>query len=827
MPEAFGPNVPLLDGWSLWPAFALRGAGFPVAQVLELAAPQAVDAIDRLLEAEEEVERLRRRAVDVCLELERRSPPETAAVARRMGKRLRKGRSPEESVDDARVTGAVGAFLRSRQALEEMERAAQEDLDEHALEALRMLRAVAEDGRFRAALTWQNRSALVRGVERLAVEEDGSRMRQHGMLVASYLQRYCTKNETIGFFGPVGFGAVSERGPALAVKPGPALISSSVVRFEYWAMDALAQELAEDPRIRPDLQPRRWPHLRVEGDVLHHPGGRTTPLDPDTARLLLLCDGARTARELARELGDPEEVLDDVLEALEELAEIGAVSWTIELPTAGPPPEEALSRILERIKDDGARARATAALEALQAGRLRVAAATDAVELGTSMAALEETFERLSGRGATRLEGQAYAGRTLLHQDCRRDVDVSIGTELIERIRAPLSMVATSARWFTFEIARRYRSALDAVFERAAGNTEGETVELLRFWSGVEPLFPERGGIVDEVAEELSRRWAEILEPEDGPRVERRASDLEPRVTALFDAPGCGWPSARHHAPDLLIAAQDAEQALEGDYLVVLGELHAALNTLTNPFMMELHPRADALLARREAELPAPGIAPVWSKARTRADFYSASRHDLDLEQGRTRSWRPRDRVIAAADLVVRRRDGRLEVVSRDGGHRFDIIAFLDHHLTAAAHGRFDPSRSIGSPQHRPRVTIDRFVLCREGWQCDPSALSFAREKDPRERFVAARRWARSMRLPRFLFYKIPEEAKPAYLDLCSPIYVEMFSKQVRKASALSLSEMLPAPPELWLPDASGARYTSELRMALTDERSFMAEAVR
>jgi hypothetical protein len=73
--------------------------------------------------------------------------------------------------------------------------------------------------------------------------------------------------------------------------------------------------------------------------------------------------------------------------------------------------------------------------------------------------------------------------------------------------------------------------------------------------------------------------------------------------------------------------------------------------------------------------------------------------------------------------------------------------------------------------------------------------------------------------LPRFAFYAVPEEQKPLYVDFSSPIFVESFRRIVRKASRLTVTEMLPTHDQCWLADSAGERYTSELRAALVDPR--------
>jgi hypothetical protein len=209
----------------------------------------------------------------------------------------------------------------------------------------------------------------------------------------------------------------------------------------------------------------------------------------------------------------------------------------------------------------------------------------------------------------------------------------------------------------------------------------------------------------------------------------------------------------------------------------------------------------------------------VWSSARTRADFFSISRHDYDVEVGSVPSNRPADRVLRVADLVVEEeRPGALIVRTLDGRERFDLIAFVEHHLIAESHGRF---RIFQHEPHRPRVTIDRLVISREQWSMTPDGIPFAGETDRYARFAGARRWAQEHGIPERVFYKVLEEPKPCYLDLASPILVDIFCKIVRKATQIEISEMLPEPDACWLRDREGRRYTSELRIAAVDPVSY------
>jgi hypothetical protein len=778
-------RVPLRNGWELWRSVCLRATGFPAELVLELAASEAAAAVDRLLDQEAAVERAREEAT--------------------------RDREPRERRVLERTDGPLAA---ARARAEELAR----ELDAHYLRAQHAtsarLRGFTLDDRFRQALTWQNRAALRASVDSLSrrpIEATDSKTRKDQLAVASYVQRYCVKNDTIGFFGPVGWATIGDAPETLRMRPGADLLANRTVYYEYWAIAALAERLARDPALRPFLVPRRVPTCRIEGTTLFHSIGRSSELPAEFAAVATRCDGVRTAREIAREVGDEA----DVFELLDELVENQVITWTLEIPTAGAHPDHHLAAWLDRIEDVGARERARAALAELDRERARVANARDATELDAAVADFEARFTSVTDAGSQRAAGLAYAGRTPLFEDCRRDLEVELGRSWVERL-APLELLLQSARWFTHEIASRYRSELSAIYEQLRG--DAQAIDFARFWQAVPRLFPgagATGSIVGAVRDELRRRWSAILRVDPAETHARRsAAALAGEVAAAFRSPGPGWPAARHHSPDVMIAARGHEAFARGEYTIVLGELHVGFHTFAVPLFAKQHPAPDELIAARDADLDQIRIAPVWSKAVSRADYYSLSARDLDLEIGDTKSARPRSQVVVPAELVVTATSERLEVRTRDGSRRFDIIAFLEHHLIAESYAAW----SLLPPAPRtPRISIDDLVVARATWRVDPGELAWPRLDTPVARFLGARRWARSLGMPRWLFVKTPEETKPVYVDLESTVFVELLAKHLRAASAASLSEMLPAVDETWVVDANGAAYTSELRLAVVD----------
>jgi hypothetical protein len=134
------------------------------------------------------------------------------------------------------------------------------------------LRGVARDPVFREAVTWQNRAAVDNAVLKVA---DGSpakpsRARQREQLVASYWQRYCAKNDTIGFFGPLAWGRIEDDDVRVSTRSG-ALVRERSVHLEAWGVQALAAAI--DPSLAIATGPRAERTLRAALEA--HPDAPT------------------------------------------------------------------------------------------------------------------------------------------------------------------------------------------------------------------------------------------------------------------------------------------------------------------------------------------------------------------------------------------------------------------------------------------------------------------------------------------------------------------------------------------------------------------------
>jgi len=698
---------------------------------------------------------------------------------------------------------------------------------------MRLSRGIAgvyADPVFREALTWQNP-----GLAQFLHDHDAgpgavrrSKQRQRELVIASYLQRYCLKNDTIGFFGPVGWALVDPGVAGLVVVPGERLLARRTTYFEVWAIDKVAAAIAGQGRVLGWLRPERTRSVLVDGGVLLRPHRAPVALTGAELGVLGACDGSRTIAEVAGGAGLPQ-----ARGVLARLAELGALRLDLEGPVDAWP-ERLLREKLGLIADRGARAAALAVVEELAGARDAVAGtAGDPAGLARALAGLAETFERVAGVSSTRRAGENYAGRTLVYQDAVRDVGVELGGAVTGALAAPLGLVLDSARWLVNDVMARYRVLFGELVDREMARGGGVPVPLPRLLTVASPyLYAEGGRGVGELARasvaELQRRWQEVLgPPQSAGRHQVSADAIASRVAECFPGRPVTWSGARQHSPDIMIAAASAEDVERGDFLLVLGEIHLSINTLAGRLWAEQHPDPARLIAaeradrgpRRVVAIPAKDHPNVTSRTYPPSAvlgpgqlYWSSAINDsLDPPEP--------DTVMAGAAMTVTRRGEDLVVQLAPSGTELDFFEVMGDELIEVVVNSFQPAAPAA---HRPRITIDRLVLSRERWTFQVADSAWAFAKDEQERYYLARRWRQEHQLPERVFYRVPVEVKPTAADFRSIVLVNLFAKHIRQTRAAghadySVTEMLPDLDQLWLTDRQGRRYSSELRMIAYD----------
>ncbi|HEY0601834.1 MAG TPA: lantibiotic dehydratase, partial [Herpetosiphonaceae bacterium] len=768
--------------WAVWRTITLRGAGFPIAQVLSLAPESGRVATEQLLDAEDRAQQAEDAAaavVNAALDTLRRED-QWHDTARRyplvqLLRAIRQRKLPPTVDQPAEIKEALDAFRAALVEAEATRAVYRATFEESMRESSQAIRAVAAEDRFREAVIWQNRQAYHTGVlplQTLAETSRNSKQRQHEELIASYMQRYCAKNDTIGFFGPVGWAQFIPEGPPIRMEPGPGLTQSREVYFEGWAIDTLAETLARNKNLRPWLAPRRTPFAYLEGTMLQMPMEKPTPITPKQAAVLHACDGQRLAREIAAELvRAPDSQISseaEVYKILEGMHAMGLVVWTLEAPLESRP-ERTLRRLLERVGDESLRRPALAALTDLESARTAVArAAGNAGQLNQALEQLEATFTRITGAEATRAAGKTYAARTLVYEDCRRNIELELGPAVLDALSEPMSLLLLSARWITDQAATAFREAFKQTHAELAAASGSQLVPALDFWlKSQETLSGENNRIVGQIMQTLQQRWAEILDlPPDRRQVSYTSAELRPKVEAAFGDARAGWSLAHYHSPDVMIAAADGAAIERGDFLGVMGELHVAENTIGAAAFLTQYPNPEDLFQALVQDLPGPRLMPItprnWHQLTARTRSALVSPWDYRLIFSKDACGVQKSRAVPIGSLVIEPSGDSLTIRTRDSKIQFDIVEALGSLLSNLVANSF---RMLQPAPHSPRITIDRLAVTRETWRFAAGEIPFSGSKHDAESFLAAQRWARQHGIPRFVFFKSPIEVKPSYLD--------------------------------------------------------------
>jgi len=270
-----------------------------------------------------------------------------------------------------------------------------------------------------------------------------------------------------------------------------------------------------------------------------------------------------------------------------------------------------------------------------------------------------------------------------------------------------------------------------------------------------------------------------------------------------------------------MIAAENAAAIARGDYQFVAGELHLGGNTLAAATFTYHHPAPGELFEAYESDLPEPCVIPIsprqWPGVTARTALALVEQKDYRLAISYDASSSESGPVLPISAFVIEESDGRVIARTRDGLINFELVEFFGTILSLLCASHF---KILERSKHTPRVTIDRLVVTRESWSFSAAELEFAHRKEEAERFAGLQRWARDNGIPRFAFVKTPLETKPFYVDFESPILINFFTRCVRNMLSgeledqlITVTEMLPTPDQLWVTDALGQRYTSELRM--------------
>ncbi|GIH19618.1 lantibiotic dehydratase [Rugosimonospora africana] len=641
-------------------------------------------------------------------------------------------------------------------------------------------------------------------------------------VLARYAQRYCAKNESIGFFGPVAWARLVDEQAGLHQSGGGG-IRRRTAYLETWAVAALAGVFERTPGVFDTLTVRLDAATSVAGDQLRQPRRPAITCDEVTLGILAQVDGVRhVGAVLAEAAAVTGKDADQLRGELLRLRERGVVRIGFRVPHHHRP-DLVLREQIERLPNPAVRDDLLARLDRVIAACAAAAAAGGPTAVGS---ALRDVSARFADAGCADADTPRHTlyGRTPVYLDCRRDTDVRVGPDLVGQLAAPLGLLLDSARWLTGEVADVVESELRRAYRWLRSRRGEVSLADLQFAAG--EVLATGGPGVQEIRTDFQLRWAELIPATDGRLVQLSAARLRPMADKLFPRPASlRWAASRQHSPDLLLS-----RSPDGRTRWVLGELHVALNTAESRLFTAQCDDPRELVDATGRDMGRGRVVPVYPLDAAGATSRTYPPPSLD-PPGRYRYWSYDGddgradgvRSVPSTAVSIHEVDGVLVGRADRDGWAAPVLEFFGEFLTAITVNLFQPRACA---PRLPRVLLDDLVICRESWSVPADEVPVPAGPARDRGYQRVREWAAASGMPRHVFVKTPAERKPCYVDFEAPLLVGNFVRAVRRAAraapgeqaAIDITEMLPAPDQLWLTDASGHRYTSEFRVVAVDE---------
>src|SRR5215216_248703 len=251
---------------------------------------------------------------------------------------------------------------------------------------------------------------------------------------------------------------------------------------------------------------------------------------------------------------------------------------------------------------------------------------------------------------------------------------MEIGPGLMDVLGPPLELVLASSRWLAYLTVIICNDVFSKVYKDVVRETGTKCVDILTYWLKIKSFFQ---GVENGLSKKLMRlfqqRWEKVLALDYEQReVHFTVEQLRQRINDLFDVPEEVSRYVRYHSPDVMIAAESVEAIKKRDYQFVLGELHAAVNTIGYLFFLEQHPSPEDIFYARHFDIPEPQVLPILPKnffgGAMRTHTVLSSSKDYRLDFAPEVASDPTANALAISEFVLEDAGDGLRVRTIDGG---------------------------------------------------------------------------------------------------------------------------------------------------------------
>lgn len=641
--------------------------------------------------------------------------------------------------------------------------------------------------------------------EALPVRNNAARKVEQSALL--YLQRVAAKNDTFSRFGPSSWGRSDHtiRGAHFKISPG---IARNETFPERWTAHAFAAAVNADAESFVHFCPRPNPNGILMGDrFVFADSGEAAALSTENLALLRQCDGTKFVAELG-EAG------------VRELVEQNVLLAGLEVPALEP-------FAFARLRDDLARWQPSAARSCW----LTLAEAL--LQLAADFAGEQEPARRREMLGRARSQfgsiGEGKTGQRSLYSAINPIAEECFRASEFVLEQLILDEVAVDAEpWIDFWrdsfafVASRVAGGLRMILEKAP--TRNGALPLPAFLRVCEmaklPLTgPGLVGLSVMAFQEIKAAFHLRMQPHVAlDEYELTAADCHlVRDNFQYEK----FDEFTYPSGDFQLAASSVDAIARGEYRWILSELHppAALLHHAGYWSCPDKRTLDSALTSIAGRSFHFGFFAADFTAHTTVRAFDAMPEltTFVAPQRANPKWKQFPPAHTEVYLDEKTNDVRL----RHATTHEDLGSFARNWIIPLG---FHPFQFGMSPQ-MPRLRCGRVIVQRRAWTIAASELAAGKYQGvSRELVVAIERLRAARNLPRYVYIRPTEQSlrrsgaegrdkdtKPVFIDLESYLFIEIFHRWLTKAGELEVTEMLPAPDDLWWREPDGRR-TFELR---------------
>lgn len=682
----------------------------------------------------------------------------------------------------------------------------QQLLADELRQARASLRAKADDPCFQEALFLSNpkmyTSALPSYRRRYDPQQRPAKVKYLERQLYAYLQRLCIKNDTTSFFGPIDYGYINPNvsEPFQLERLLNRMPSRRLTRLAYWAAQTLADLIAADENVQLYLIPRLQDGcaLLPAGELHITVKNKRVRLPTRLLSLLQSMDGQRSVSDINRLFGD------DKLPVLRSLANKGWLLLRLEIPTTTFDPLGWLQKWVTQLSEECV-SRDIWQQRLYQFERRTADFAMAAVANKQNiLKQLESDFSELTHQIVRRGEGQIYADRLLVYDEAQGDiVTCTIGRPLQDSLLTRLQPTLDLCASYSLHLQEVCQQRAKAVFMEMG---QGNPVPYLAFVHQLDSTVCLADCQADPTVQDFLERLTKCAEARlrDG-IIRLEATDLQPFLRPI--------PPGTLVSPDIFLAAPDISAISQGDYQLIVGEIHYGAQVLCH--FLTFCKQRSGLVTALEATLPPPEMGHVRAALvhrRHQGKTFYLELPGLSIEV-LGRSLKPSDQIMPVSELKVILDGDRLTLSAYS-----QKIELYPGDPCSVSNWLFGTPPVVAPPirlgDHTPRVEIEGTVMARACWHFRTADWLPPHSGNESDLMKHVNRLRLDRGLPEQGFVRLPEERKPFYVDFTNLLSLEFFLTMIRNRMAATFMELLPAKEALWLKGPQGTR-SCEWRMTI------------